>query len=236
MTNALKDRLGEAMAGPPKKKQADLARACGVKQPSVNDWLSGKTKSIEGANLLRAAKFLGVRPDWLATGKGPMRGSESYEIAEAPAAYIESTDLTIAQYDAGGSMGAGRLVLEDGQPGIIKSWLVDHEWLRLNVRHYTSTANLCIVTGFGPSMRPRFNPGDPLLMDRGINTVETDGVYFFRVDDCGYIKQLQRIPGERGTVYRARSYNPDYEPFDITKKMDFEVFGKILTIWKSEQV
>lgn len=146
------------------------------------------------------------------------------------------SDFVITQYDAGGSMGTGRLVLEDGQPGIIKSWRVDHEWLRLNVRHYTKPENLCIVTGFGPSMRPRYNPGDPLLIDSGITAVESDGVYFFRVGEHGYIKQLQRIPGEKGTVFRAKSYNPDYEPFDITKKMDFEVFGKILTIWKSEQL
>lgn len=146
-------------------------------------------------------------------------------------------DLTIAQYDAGGSMGTGRLILDGGQPGIIKSWRVDDEWLRLNVKHYTSVKNLCIVTGFGPSMMPKYNPGDPLLMDSGIKTAaDADGVYFFRVEDYGYIKQLQRIPTERGTIFRAKSYNPDYEPFDITKKMDFEVFGKILTIWKSEQV
>lgn len=145
-------------------------------------------------------------------------------------------ELSIPQYEAGGQINQGSLVLEGKQPGTIKSWRVDLEWLRMNVRHYTSVQNLCIVTGFGPSMRPRFNPGDPLLMDKGITSMEVDGLYFFRIGDSGYIKQLQRIPSERGTIYRAKSYNPDYEPFDITAKMDFQVFGKILTIWKSEQV
>jgi phage repressor protein C with HTH and peptisase S24 domain len=37
-------------------------------------------------------------------------------------------------------------------------------------------------------------------------------------------------------VIRAKSKNPDYDPFDITEKMDFEVFGRILTVWKSEQL
>lgn len=67
---ALKDRLASAMAGPPLVSQAALARACGVKQPSVNDWLSGKTKTIRGGTLLAVARFLKVSPDWLATGKG----------------------------------------------------------------------------------------------------------------------------------------------------------------------
>lgn len=66
---SLKDRLAAAMAGPPKVSQAALARACKVSQPSVNDWLSGKTKTIRGGTLLAVARYLHVDPDWLATGK-----------------------------------------------------------------------------------------------------------------------------------------------------------------------
>lgn len=126
--------------------------------------------------------------------------------------------------------------LEDNPPGLIKSWRVDEQWLRLNVPHYTSIKNLCIVTGFGTSMQTKFNPGDPLLCDIGVKTVHSDGVYFFRVGKHGFIKQLQRIPSEGGMVLRAKSYNESYDPFDITEKMDFEVFGKILTAWRSEQL
>lgn len=71
--STLQERLRQIMAGPPKISQAALARACGITAPSVNDWLSGKTKTIEGQNLLLAAEFLGVSPKWLATGRGPAR-------------------------------------------------------------------------------------------------------------------------------------------------------------------
>lgn len=77
----LSDRLKAALAGPPVRTQAALARACGIKPPSVNDWLSGKTRKIEGENLLRAAAFLNVTPTWLATGKGPMRAGEQEQAA-----------------------------------------------------------------------------------------------------------------------------------------------------------
>lgn len=144
-------------------------------------------------------------------------------------------DVVIRQFDVGGGMGGGRLLLDD-QPGVIKSWHVDHDWLRLNVRSYSAIENLCIVTGFGPSMRPMFNPGDPLLVDRGIKVVEVDAVFFFRVGEHGFIKALQRIPTADGLILRAKSKNPDYDPFDIDQKtMDFEVLGKVLTVWKSEQ-
>jgi transcriptional regulator with XRE-family HTH domain len=65
----LSDRLQFAMrrAG---LSQAELARACGVKAPSVHSWLSGKSKYLRGPNLLTAAKVLGVSQTWLATGKG----------------------------------------------------------------------------------------------------------------------------------------------------------------------
>ena len=134
-------------------------------------------------------------------------------------------------------MSNGGLILED-QPGVIKSWHVDDEWLRLNVRSHTGAGNLCIVTGFGPSMRPMFNPGDPLLVDRGVTTVEDDAVYFFRIGKSGFVKLLQKIPDMVGDSYtvRAKSKNPDFDPFDILPdNPHFQVLGKVLTVWKSEQ-
>ncbi|WP_454666708.1 S24 family peptidase [Acinetobacter calcoaceticus] len=73
--NTLAERLRYAMEVlPPKKiKGVDLARAVGVKPPSVSDWLSGKSKTMEGENLLRASKFLKVNPTWLASGIGDIQ-------------------------------------------------------------------------------------------------------------------------------------------------------------------
>jgi hypothetical protein len=68
--STLQDRVNECLAGPPRKTQKALAAACGIKPPSVNDWTTGKTKSIQGEYLIPAATFLGVEPHWLATGKG----------------------------------------------------------------------------------------------------------------------------------------------------------------------
>jgi hypothetical protein len=59
-------------------KNVDLAAACNVRPPSSFNWASGKTKQIKGATLLLAAKALGVRPQWLATGIGPMLTEEIY--------------------------------------------------------------------------------------------------------------------------------------------------------------
>ena len=145
----------------------------------------------------------------------------------------ENGNILLPQYNTGGKMGNG-LVLRD-QPGIIKSWSVSPEWLRLNVPNCTSPDNLAIVTGFGDSMRGMFNPGDPLIVDTGVRTVEIDAVFFFRVGKEGYIKRLQRIPTIDGTILRAKSENKAYDPFDIVEGMDFEVFGRVLKVWESRE-
>ncbi|WP_228266320.1 helix-turn-helix domain-containing protein, partial [Acinetobacter baumannii] len=85
--NTLAERLKYAMEVlPPKKiKGVDLARAVGVKPPSVSDWLSGKSKKMEGENLLRAAKYLKVNALWLATGAGepsPEQNKSSSDLAD----------------------------------------------------------------------------------------------------------------------------------------------------------
>lgn len=53
-------------------RQADLARACDVTGPSVCEWFSGRSKSMDGKSLVRAATALNVTPLWLAEGEGPM--------------------------------------------------------------------------------------------------------------------------------------------------------------------
>lgn len=129
-------------------------------------------------------------------------------------------------------MGYG-LELRD-QPGIIETLRVNNEWISKNLKNYTAIENLCVVTGFGDSMRPMFNPGDPLIVDVGVRVVEYDAVYFFRVGEEGFIKRLQRIPTEDGLMLRAKSENPSYDTWDITPRMSFEVFGRVLKVWRSE--
>ncbi|WP_376765352.1 helix-turn-helix domain-containing protein [Bordetella hinzii] len=52
-------------------RQVEVARAAGIKPPSVADWLNGKTKNIRGANLVTVARLLNVSEAWLADGTPP---------------------------------------------------------------------------------------------------------------------------------------------------------------------
>jgi transcriptional regulator with XRE-family HTH domain len=67
---SLKRRVEEAKRRHPHLKNAAIARASGVKPPSVTDWLNGKTKSLDAQTAHRAAQLFGCDPTWLAVGVG----------------------------------------------------------------------------------------------------------------------------------------------------------------------
>ncbi|GAB1578640.1 helix-turn-helix transcriptional regulator [Bordetella petrii] len=232
------EQLGQAIRAAIKKKgvtQKAVAAEFGVKPPSVQDWI--KRGVIAKDKLPKLWQYFadvvgpehwGLR-EWPAA---PLADDIQAEHAAGltPLSHQPSTSVTISQYDTGGRMGAAGVELRD-QPGIIESWRVSREWLEKNVRGFASASSLCLVTGFGDSMRPMFNPGDPLIVDASVRSVEFDAVYFFRVGNEGFIKRLQRVPG-KGLL--AISENSAYRDWVIDSTMEFEVFGRVLKVWRSE--
>lgn len=217
-----------------KVSQDDVAEKLGIGQSAFSQYLNGKIP-LNPEFAVKIATLLQCQVSDFSDMVSAQIGALTLAIPMHGLTVIagEPDDVEIPQFRAGGSMGPGRLLL-DGQPGVIKNWHVDQEWIRRNVPNHTGIHNLCIVTGFGNSMLPMFNPGDPLLVDRGVTMADHDAVFFFRVNNHGYIKMLQRIPKGDATILRAKSKNPDYDSFDIDASMDFQVLGKVLTIWRSE--
>lgn len=202
----------------------ELAALIGKQPQQANDLLSGRASF--GEKVARSIEEnAGLESDWL-----DQQPDGGVKVAVLPSSKRPG-ELVISQYRCkGGGMGGGVLLRD--QPGAIQSWHVTPEWVQKNVPNCTSPRNLAIVTGFGDSMRPMYNPGDPLLVDTGVKVVEFDGIYFFRVGDEGFIKRLQRVPGE-GLV--ALSENKSYKEWVIKDGMDFEVFARVLKVWRSEE-
>lgn len=73
--STLSQRIKEAMDEKP-CIAADVARAAGVKESSVSDWVNDVTKTLKAEPALRAAQYLGVSPFWLVLGKGPKKASD----------------------------------------------------------------------------------------------------------------------------------------------------------------
>jgi phage repressor protein C with HTH and peptisase S24 domain len=203
-------------------EQTKLALLIGKSRQQISHWFTGYRPI--GEQVARDIELaLKLPRGWL---------DDEVDPPEQVTSRLKTADLdeiVVDQYDTGGSMGRG-VILRD-QPGVIKKMVFNREWLGKNLKHYSSESNLCLVTGFGDSMRGMFNPGDPLIVDKGVNSVEFDGVYYFRVGDEGFIKRLQRVPGE-GLI--AISENKAYRDWTINGNMDFEVFGRVLRAWHSE--
>lgn len=209
--------------------EQQFADCCGVSRGSIQQWEKGLTAPKRG-NQAAVAQVLGISVAEL-MGQGPQ--NPGLRLIDGGANTPSQNDgsltiIKIPQHNSGGMVnGTTSLVLRN-QPGVICSMQVTREWLDKNAHNYTAAGNLTLVTGFGDSMRGMYEPGDPLLVDTGVRTVEYDGVYFFRVADEGFVKRLQRIPGDGMLVI---SENKAYRDWMIKPEMDFEVLGRVLKAW-----
>ena len=73
----LAERLVDAMGQ--EVSASDLARACNVSPAAVSKWLDGRTKALKADTLASAARALGVREEWLRTGKLPRDRQDAEE-------------------------------------------------------------------------------------------------------------------------------------------------------------
>ncbi|ARG38383.1 LexA family transcriptional regulator [Acinetobacter baumannii] len=161
--NTLAERLRYAMEVlPPKKiKGVDLARAVGVKPPSVSDWLSGKSKTMEGENLLKASKFLGVNPNWLASGNGSPHEMIK-KTNEEDLSNILFRDLKLHKIP----------VLDYVQAGFWHEVAYDgsspHSYTYTDYVSCSPESIFSVIVQ-GKSMEPDFKEGDMLIVDASIN-------------------------------------------------------------------
>lgn len=218
--------------------QAQLARACGVRPPSVNGWLNGKSKFLRGENLLKAAKTLQVSEEWLATGKGPMRLEATHVNPRGLAdtalldnlIYLDplthSGKVAIPVLAAVPSMGAGETLNYDGDQ-IINVLPVSRTWLERNVK--AKPDNLRVITGAGDSMHPTFSNGDMLLVDVSKIKVDVDGVYVLSAHDRLFIKRVrQRLDGH----FEVSSDNPTVKTVDVLNgEHEIKVHGRVVWAW-----
>ncbi|ATZ63025.1 MULTISPECIES: LexA family protein [Acinetobacter] len=160
----LAERLKYAMEIlPPKKiKGVELARAVGVKPPSVSDWLSGKSKTMEGENLLKASKFLGVNATWLATGSGSIKEKELIGTKDQEIPNIIFKDLNLHKIPVLDYVQAG-LWHEVSYDGVLP-----HSYTFTDYNGSEAEAIFSVIVK-GESMEPDFKEGDMLIVDGSIS-------------------------------------------------------------------
>lgn len=77
LAERLLDAMGEEISA------SDLARACGVSPAAVSKWLDGTTKKLSADNYASTSRALGVREEWLRTGRLPRERTHAEEERQA---------------------------------------------------------------------------------------------------------------------------------------------------------
>jgi phage repressor protein C with HTH and peptisase S24 domain len=202
--------------------QSALAVRVGIKQPSVAAWLSGKTKKIEGENLLNTAAALGVHPEWLATGSGPIY-KDGQEEGTFPRTPSEADYALIPHYSTKGACGNGFM----NEHVELKGGLAfRRDWLN---RFGLDEKTACVISASGDSMFPSINDGDTILIDQRIAPVRSGEVYAVVIDEEVYIKRLAKEFG----ITVLRSDNPSkatYPDISVPPGHDLTVIGRV--VWR----
>lgn len=134
----------------PKITQQRLAKVAGVTRAAVSQWENGDTKSLEGGNLMRAAQFLGVRPNWLLTGTGSMKPTSTDDSNVEP---VEIRRVPLISWVQAGNWSE---VIGTTAPENAEDWQPCAE--KCGPR--TFALRVC-----GISMEPDFHEGDIIYVD-----------------------------------------------------------------------
>jgi hypothetical protein len=145
----------------------------------------------------------------------------------------KNTGISIPQFDLRFAMGPGQVASD--YPEVIRTWEVAPEWLKTFAPEFIGNPrrDLCIATGVGDCLKPWYNNGDSLLMDRSIENqpLRAAGIYAFRFDKLLYVKELRPV-GRRGAGAYERNGSKALD-IDFSKD-DFSLLAKVLKAWRIE--
>ncbi|MEF3090452.1 XRE family transcriptional regulator [Raoultella scottii] len=216
----LADRLNEAMnvAG---MSQGALAKASGIAQPTIWRLASGNARG--STKIVEIANALGVRSDWLSTGRGPMREDGQQPKSISP----KNGDPDVFRLDV------LDILVSAGQ-GVINQEFVEilHsvEYAPAEARHMfdgRKAENIRIINVRGDSMSGTIEPGDLLFVDISVKSFDGDGIYAFLYDDTAHVKRLQKMKDKLIVISDNKIYAA-WEPIEKDEMNRVFVFGKVI--------
>lgn len=204
-------------------RNVDLATECGISPQAVGQWF--KTGRVSKENLAKAAAMCRVSLEWL------LRGGEPREAGNSNSPPGPPLTLSIPLLSSFASMGLG-FPIQDHET-VIDNLRLSQDWCRRNL-NVSNLGNLAALSAYGDSMRPTFDDGDILIVDRGVAALTVDAVYVLQFRDELYVKRIQRRPD--GTVV-IRSDNALYEPMVIDPANDgLRVLGRVVWAWNGRKL
>lgn len=234
------ERLRFAMDStePKKIKNVDLAKAIGVKPPSVSEYLSGKIKSMNGDKLIKASKYLKVNSDWLATGKGEIWLSQTQHQSQSDQSQSQSQAGQIQNMNYRPPVDEVDNNPPSRQTPVI-SWVQAGDYTAVvsadlnNVIEWIPYHPRAGQNGFalivkGASMEPMFNPDDRIYVNPTfqIDELHTGALVVMSCngDTEATFKELVVEDGN----YFLRPLNPNWQPRLIPIDHNCRLVGKVV--------
>ncbi len=152
--------------------RAELARSAGIAPSTLSDLELGLSKSTTA--LHKIARRLGLRPEWLETGRG----------SKDPATDTSESDWAdIDGYAQAIGLGGGPEAQEYAETHKLKFRAESLARKRLRPN------NLAVMYGKGDSMEPRIHSGDAILFDTSDTNPRDGQMYVVMVDGGGAAKE-----------------------------------------------
>ncbi len=189
--------------------QAAFVAATGINQGELSGLLKSKSFGEKRAASLEAAAKMpaGYLSSELAA---PVSGHET------PAGYVRF-DL----FEGGAGMGAG--MVNQDYPEVIKTIEVAEWEVRRKIGFLPQPGRIQIITGRGPSMRPKLEDGDIVWIDTSVDYFDGDDYYLINIGGETQIKMLQKR-GDGLWVVSVNTEFPAYRP----DPGDVSILGKAL--------
>lgn len=172
----------------PPKSRKQVAEALGISQQALGLVLRGVSKSLTAENNTKAARLLGVNPDWLATGIGEP-GDETSNVSAGP--------------DVRGSVPLLNKVNAGMYKEIIDTPPDDVTFIptAAPVKPYTFALRV-----EGDSMEPKFTEGMVIIVEPDLDPLPNDYVVAVNGDNEATFKQLIKDGGD----WLLKPLNPRY--------------------------
>lgn len=212
--------------------KVEVARAFGVRPPSIHDWINKGTISKNKLPLLW---------DYFSDVVGPSHWGITQKTVQHAAALTVTSPARVDDPTPNGyvrlqhlspkpSMGMGALI--DEPVRVVRQLDVLESWLREEVgsSNYTKVK---VLTAVGRSMMPTINDKDLVFVDVTHRMVDAPGIYV--IDVAGRLLLKKAMIKANGTLV-LRSDNaaeyPDEEVYDLgTYADEITVCGKVLAWW-----
>lgn len=235
------ERLKAARKG--KLTQGDLSEATGISQNAICNYENGKRRP-NASRLQSICEALGVSPNWLLTGEGPMTLKEE-EDEEAEQKPLKKLTPTSAAFALDGVEDGSEMINVPMVKARLSAGLGSFE-VAGDVEGYCAFSSaflhrkgnpesMVVMKVQGDSMQPEIMDGDAVLIDQSKKEVRLGRIYAVGFEDAIYLKRIDKEPGK----IILKSVNPDYRPIviDLGEQMFdmFRVIGQVLWVGREYQ-